>query len=244
MSLIFFLVALLLVSIAAEKRGLPSSAACITLGAVVGALLGPTGLARLWGVSGTLGVFDRNLFYYVLLPPVIFEAGFSLQKRPFFANIGTILLFAVFGTILTLVTIALPLYAIGRTGAFRDATTGADALDFRTPLDAYLFAGCVSATDPVATLSIMGAMGVEERLYALVFGESVLNDAVAIVLVNILESLGNNGFTHPAHFLVGIGWFLLISLGSLLIALVLSAASALLLKAFHRDLARHASFGA
>ena len=38
--------------------------------------------------------------------------------------------------------IGLPLYAIGSSGAFRDAATGADALDFRTPLDAFVFAGC------------------------------------------------------------------------------------------------------
>ena len=241
-SLTCALVGLLLISISAEKRGIPSSAACISLGALIGVLLGPTGLAQRWGVHETLEVFNGELFYYVLLPPVIFEAGFSLQKRPFFRNIGTILWFAVLGTLLTLVAIGLPLYAIGKTGAFRDAATGADALDFRTPLDAFLFAGCVSATDPVATLSIMGAMGVEERLYAIVFGESVLNDAVAIVLVNILESLGESGFTHPAHFLVGVGWFLLISIGSLLTGIVLSAASALVLKWVHVELARHASF--
>ena len=43
---------------------------------------------------------------------MIFEAGFSLQKRPFFRNIGTILLFAVIGTLCTLVAIGQPLYII------------------------------------------------------------------------------------------------------------------------------------
>jgi hypothetical protein len=83
------------------------------------------------------------------VPPVIFEAGFSLQKRPFFANLATIVLFAVPGTLLTMLAIGLPLYAIGSAGAFRDASSGTDALDFRSPLDAYVFAACVSATDPV-----------------------------------------------------------------------------------------------
>lgn len=41
-----------------------------------------------------------------------------------------------------------------------------------------------SAVDPVATLSIMGSpeLNCDKLLYALVFGESVLNDAVAVVL--------------------------------------------------------------
>ena len=43
---------------------------------------------------------------------------------------------------------------------------------------------CVCAVDPVATLSIMGSpeLNCDKLMYSLVFGESVLNDAVAIVL--------------------------------------------------------------
>mmetsp|Transcript_15735 Transcript_15735/g.34794 ORF Transcript_15735/g.34794 Transcript_15735/m.34794 type:complete len:614 (+) Transcript_15735:141-1982(+) len=47
-----------------------------------------------------------------------------------------------------------------------------------------VFGALISAVDPVATLSIMGnpELNCDPLLYALVFGESVLNDAVAIVL--------------------------------------------------------------
>jgi sodium/hydrogen exchanger 8 len=237
-----FIVLLLVAVVAAEKRKINGSTVTIAIGALVGLLVWPTGLAEATRLDVSMATFNRELFYYALLPPVIFEAGFSLRKRPFFANIGTILLFAVLGTLATVVVIGQPLYAMGAAGLFRDGASGADALDFRTPLDSYLFAACVSATDPVATLSIMGAMGVEEQLYALVFGESVLNDAVAIVLVGILESLGDAGFRHPARFLVGIGYFVAISLGSVATAAIVSAASALLLKWMHAELAHHASF--
>ncbi len=44
------------------------------------------------------------------------------------------------------------------------------------------FGSLISATDPVCTLALFQTMNVDQDLYAIVFGESVLNDAVSIVL--------------------------------------------------------------
>ena len=57
-------------------------------------------------------------------------------------------------------------------------------IDTENPMEALLFGALISAVDPVATLSIMGSpeLNCDPLLYSLVFGESVLNDAVAIVL--------------------------------------------------------------
>lgn len=48
--------------------------------------------------------------------------------------------------------------------------------------ESFTFGSLVSAVDPVATLAIFNALNVDPILYMLVFGESILNDAVAIVL--------------------------------------------------------------
>ena len=48
--------------------------------------------------------------------------------------------------------------------------------------DCLLFGAIISATDPVTTLAIFNDQNVDQNLYALIFGESVLNDAVSIVL--------------------------------------------------------------
>ena len=57
--------------------------------------------------------------------------------------------------------------------------------------DALAFGALISAVDPVATLAIFSAMDVEPILNMLVFGESILNDAVSIVLCNIMIRAGN-----------------------------------------------------
>lgn len=57
-----------------------------------------------------------------------------------------------------------------------------------TPLEALIFGSLISATDPVTVLAIFGTQGADRDLYSLVFGESVLNDAVAIVLYQTFDS--------------------------------------------------------
>ena len=60
-------------------------------------------------------------------------------------------------------------------------------VDASNPMEALLFGALISAVDPVATLSIMGSkeLKCDPLLYSLVFGESVLNDAIAISLFNV-----------------------------------------------------------
>ncbi len=48
------------------------------------------------------------------------------------------------------------------------------------------FGAIISATDPVAIIAVFSSLGVNKDLYMNVFGESVLNDAVAMVLYNTI----------------------------------------------------------
>ena len=235
----YSLVGLIGIAIWAERRHIPSSVAAIVVGSTLGLVMRLAGenSAPKTSAIHLLEYFNEEFFLYFLLPPIIFEAGFSLSRHHFFHNLATILIFAVVGTILTMLLIGSAALAAGAAGWFRSGT--ADALDFSSPKDAFLFGALISATDPVATLSIMGAFNVEPLMYTLVAGESVLNDAVAIVLVRILDELGPEAFSSPSALLVGLYMFVVVSLGSLLTGIAIAASSALLLKRV--DLSHHAS---
>ena len=58
----------------------------------------------------------------------------------------------------------------------------ADVVYKLTFVESFAFGSLISAVDPVATLAIFHALNVDQVLYMLVFGESILNDAVSIVL--------------------------------------------------------------
>jgi len=150
---------------------LPESAAAMIIGVFIG------GLITFFINDLTLYQFSPEFFFFVLLPPIIFEAGYSLEKQRFFANIGAIILYAVFGTIISTFLVGYMTYLFAQKGYITGIST-------TNPMESLLFGALISAVDPVATLSIMNnpELQCNKLLYSLVFGESVLNDAVAIVL--------------------------------------------------------------
>lgn len=81
-------------------------------------------------------------------------------------------MFAIPGTMISFGVIGGIIYAVG-------------LLNWSYPLslsESMVFGSFLSATDPVATLAIFQALNVDSTLYMLVLGESILNDAVAIIL--------------------------------------------------------------
>lgn len=49
-------------------------------------------------------------------------------------------------------------------------------------VECLMFGSILSSTDPVTVLSIFSQLKVDPKLYSIIFGESMLNDSVAIVL--------------------------------------------------------------
>uniref|UniRef100_A0A2N9JBS0 Cation/H+ exchanger transmembrane domain-containing protein n=1 Tax=Fagus sylvatica TaxID=28930 RepID=A0A2N9JBS0_FAGSY len=158
--------------------------------------------------SSQILVFSEDLFFLYLLPPIIFNAGFQVKKKQFFKNFTTIVLFGVFGTVISFCLISLGAYLLFNK-------IGVTSLNIQD----YLAVGAIlSATDSVCTLQVHLMVSVLYKnleivyfqpglegsppthyvvlnqdetplLYSIVFGEGVVNDATSIVLFNAVQSL-------------------------------------------------------
>ncbi|KAG9448907.1 hypothetical protein H6P81_008872 [Aristolochia fimbriata] len=103
-------------------------------------------------------------------------------------------------------------------------------LVYRLPfLECLMFGALISATDPVTVLSIFQELGTDVNLYALVFGESVLNDAMAISLYRTM-SLVNSHASSDQNILLLILRFLETFIGSMTSGVGVGFTSALLFK--------------
>ncbi|CBY21052.1 unnamed protein product [Oikopleura dioica] len=171
--------------------------------------------------------FDPEIFFNILLPPIIFNAGYSMKKRHFFRNIGAITLFAFIGT--TISTFAVAGVAYVAMELSKLASTAPKDMVFGHCLQ---FGAMISATDPVTTLAIFKDLKVEPNLDALLFGESVMNDAVAIVLSETFSTVMLSGSEkeNGQIFVEAILNFMTVFLGSLGIGTAVALTSAMIFK--------------
>lgn len=179
--------------------------------------------------------FDTEFFFLLLLPPIIFEAGYNMQRRKFFSNIGAICMYAFLGTSISTILIAGVVYAVSQasgTGGVFAATSDGEPFN---GLESLIFGALISATDPVTVLAVFGAMGADLNLFSLVFGESVMNDAVAIVLYKALDGFnpsrcGDSCEVTGASITAAFGNFIYIFVGSVVVGTAIGLISALLYK--------------
>ncbi|KAE9461556.1 hypothetical protein C3L33_06534, partial [Rhododendron williamsianum] len=181
---------------------LPEASASLLIGLIVG------GLANISDTETNIRTwfnFHEEFFFLFLLPPIILYpyTGLCLAPKPFFSNFGAIVTFAILGTFIASVVTGVLVYLGGLT-----------YLMYRLPfVECLMFGALISATDPVTVLSIFQELGTDMNLYALVFGESVLNDAMAISLYRTMSLVRSH--SSGQNFIVVIVRFLETFVGSL-----------------------------
>ncbi|MCP3965060.1 MAG: sodium:proton antiporter [Lentisphaerae bacterium] len=149
---------------------------------------------------------NHDLIMYVLLPALIFSASVNIDTKLLFKNLSPTLLLAAPGLVISTILVGVIMF-------------------FFTPLElggAMLFGALISATDPVAVISLFEIIGAPRRLRILVDGESLFNDATAIVMYTIIKSIVVAGAAFSVGTFVQGGIdFIIIFLGGLAVGAVI-----------------------
>ena len=120
---------------------------------------------------------DPDLVLVVFLPPLLYAAAFFADLRALQSNLRPI----------TLTAVGLVLLTIGAV-----AVIGHEAIGLSWPL-AFALGAIVSPTDPVAATAIMRQLGAPRRLVNVIEGESLVNDATALVALRVAVTAAVGG---------------------------------------------------
>lgn len=162
LTLIFLLALAAFIAVFVRKIRLPYTVALVLVGLALSLF------------ANTLDFeINSDVILLLLVPPLVFEAGLHLDWKLLRENLFSILLTAIVGTLLSTTVVAFSVFEL---------------LDI--PLVAAVaFGALVSATDPVAVIAFFRSLGVNRRLMVLMEGESLFNDAVAIVTFGLAVTM-------------------------------------------------------
>lgn len=188
---IFITVCLMAVAVLAaavcRRVPVPFTALLVVLGILLG------WLDDVWAPLEPLQAFHLSpeLVLFVFLPALIFESGFNLDDRQLLKDIVPIFTLAVPALLISTGIVGLGLWWL---------------LDM-SPVYALLFGALISATDPIAVIALFKELGAPLRLNVLVEGESLLNDATALVVFKVLLGIALVGTMQWQHVGSAIGEF-------------------------------------
>jgi CPA1 family monovalent cation:H+ antiporter len=135
---------------------------------------------------------SRDLIFYVLLPPLVFEAALQLPWKPFRRELPVSALLAFAGVALAAAVV----------------TAGMHFLVGWSWIGAALFGVLIAATDPVSVIATFRELRVQPRLGMLVESESLLNDGVAAVGFAVLAGIAAGGPATPGTVIPTFLWTL------------------------------------
>lgn len=164
---------------------------------------------------------SSDVTYFFLLPILLFGSAIHLNFHQFRLQFKTISFLSTFGLLLSIVAI----------GGLLALILG---WDLKTGL---LFGSLISATDPIAVLALFKSLGGPRRLALLADGESMINDATAVVMFRILVAIVIGGEALSEKVLLhSVGEFSYVFFGSLLAGAVFGYLTSLALAKIENDL--------
>jgi len=135
-------------------------------------------------------VLDPKLAMAIFLPPVLYQAAISLSWREFTHNLRSILILSVGLVLVTAAAVAgVAYYYIG------------------IPLAAaFVLGAIVSPPDAVAATAVLARLRVPKRIVTILEGESLINDATALVFYVFAVAAVTSGVFHPTEALTEFVW--------------------------------------
>jgi CPA1 family monovalent cation:H+ antiporter len=195
------------VAVVARRVRVPYTVALVAAGLVLGAL-----------DLVTPPQLTQQLLFAVVLPGLVFEAAFNLRAADLWNNRIVLLLLSVPGVVIaTAATAAIVPLALRAVGAPVQLL----------PVEALVFAALISATDPIAVVSLFRRLGAPARLTLLADAESLLNDATAIALFLAALAFAAAPQTGADGMVAAVARFLGVLIGGAVVGAVVGAAVSL-----------------
>lgn len=177
--------------------------------------------------------FSREIFFNVVLPPIIFNAGYTMKKQTFFKFSPYIITCGIFSTIASFFVVMSITYWLNESEMFTLTSVESKPLLKFSTTEIILFSIIICATDSVAALTFIDDAN-EPKLHAILFGEGVMNDAVCIVLYKIISEGGKSSNIDFDDIIHIIGTFFSTFFFSVCLGVLFGALLCLFLKVFRR----------
>jgi monovalent cation/hydrogen antiporter len=134
---------------------------------------------------------NPDIVFYFILPALLYPAALFTSWRDFRRNLGPILMAAIGLVLVTMVTIAWIAHTI---------------LPGLPWAAAFALGAIVSPPDAVAATAIIRRLGVPHRIDAIIEGESLVNDATALVALQFAVAAVVTGTFSPGHAALHFTW--------------------------------------
>lgn len=145
----------------------------------------------------SITALNSEFLLFVLLPPIIFQSGYNIDKQQFFGNFVTLITYSFIGFFISTFLISWGIFLMCYFQLVHFQFTLTESL---------IFGLIISSTDPISVLPIMQKMNLDITLYNIILGEGLLNGPISLSLYRtILESNKNS-----SNFFNITLWFLLI----------------------------------
>jgi NhaP-type Na+/H+ or K+/H+ antiporter len=180
----------------------------------------------------TIMAFNGTMFFYFVLPPIVFAAGFNMYRKEFFKNITNVLIFGIGGTFVAFGAYFSIVYFMTLDHHLSDelhhelnicqegVNDAEDCTNFcpdgsvptwdeleprKSPCIVWgtipltlniseiaIMCACLVSSDVIAAVSLIDKKK-KPKLFSVVFGEGIVNDAVSIILFNAVLNFAKSG---------------------------------------------------